>query len=178
MGCSSRRRCLLALLALVASATLTGCTSVPKPPPPPPLPAPRPPPPPPALPPTVLRAVIQALASVNPDVNNRPSPVTVRVYVLKRHAVFDSADFFALYDKDREALSAELVDREEFQLMPGASRLIEKPVAPEGAYIGVFAAFRDLERAQWRAVNAIIPRQANTFEIRLEQSNVTIIRQN
>jgi type VI secretion system protein VasD len=101
----------------------------------------------------------------------------VRVYILRRHAVFDSADFFALYEKDKETLGAELVDKEEFQLMPGASRLIEKPMTADSVYIGVFAAFRDLERAQWRAVNAIIPRQANSFEIRLEQRNVTIIRQ-
>jgi type VI secretion system protein VasD len=124
----------------------------------------------------VLRAEIRTQANVNPDASNRPSPVTVRLYLLKRHAVFDTADFFALYEKDKETLGAELVDREEFQLMPGASRLIEKPMTSDTVYIGVFAAFRDLERARWRAVNAIIPRQANTFEIRLEQNNVTITR--
>ena len=55
--------------------------------------------------------------------------MTVRVYGLKTRSVFDGADFFALYDKDKETLGAELVEREEFQLKPGDTRLIDKPVA-------------------------------------------------
>jgi type VI secretion system protein VasD len=126
----------------------------------------------------LLRATLNALASVNPDVRGRPSPVTVRVYGLKTRSVFDGADFFALYDKDKETLGAELVEREEFQLKPGDTRLIDKPVAAGITHLAVFAAFRDVERAQWRSVMAIIPKQTNNLEIRLEQNSVSILRKN
>jgi type VI secretion system protein VasD len=174
MPFSSRRRRLLALLGTALSALAAGC-GAPKPAGPP-LPAPRPPPPPPPPPPTLLRATLNALASVNPDARGRPSPVTVRVYGLKTRSVFDGADFFALYDKDKETLGGELVEREEFQLKPGDTRLIDKPVAAGITHLAVFAAFRDVERAQWRAVMAIIPNQTNNLEIRLDQSSVTIVR--
>ncbi len=172
----SLRRRLCTFLAAVPAALMAGCASAPKPPPKPPLPAPRPPPAAAPPPPVTLKVMIGALANVNPDVRNRPSPVTVRVYGLRRPALFESADFFALYEKDKETLGADLVDKEEFQLKPGERRQVEKPLPPEFAYVAVFAAFRDLERAQWRAVTAIIPKQTNSFEIRLEHNNATIVR--
>jgi type VI secretion system protein VasD len=177
MNMPSRRRRLLVLLCAAASAALAGCAG-PKPPPPPPLPSPRPPPAPPPPPPTALKATLIARDSVNPDLRGRPSPVTVRVYLLKSRTAFEGADFFALYDKDKETLAADLLEREEFLLKPGDTRLIEKPLASGNVHVAVFAAFRDIERAQWRAVMTIIPRQLNTLEISLEQSMVTIVRRN
>jgi len=177
MHCSRRRRQLLALFSAAVSAAGMGCAG-PKPPPKPPLPAPRAPPPSPPPPPTVLRATLIAQASVNPDIRGRPSPVTVRVYGLKTRSVMDNAHFFALFEKDKETLGADLVDREEFQLQPGDTRLIEKQLTADFAHLGVFAAFRDVERAQWRDVMTMIPRQLNRLEIVLEQNSVTIVRQN
>jgi type VI secretion system protein VasD len=156
MRFSSRRRQLLTLATLAA---LAGCA---KPPPPP----------------TLLKAQMSAQTNVNPDARKRPSPVTVRVYTLKARAAFDNADFFALYEKDKETLGADLVDKDEFQLKPGENRSLDKLLAPEVAYLGVFAAFRDLERAQWRTVVTVVPRTVNVLQIVLEQSNVTIMKKN
>lgn len=171
-----RRRQILSLLALATASALSGCGSAPKPPPP--LPAPRQPPAPPPPPPTALSAVLSAQASVNPDVRGRPSPVSVRVYTLKRRTAFESADFFALFERDAATLGGDLVDKEEFQLMPGDTRQIDKVLTPDITFIGVFAAFRDLERAQWRSAMAVIPRQKNVLRIELQQSSVSIERRN
>lgn len=147
-----RRRWLLVL----ALATLAGCGGPPKPKP------------------TVLKATVTAQADVNPDARGRPSPVTVRLYGLKSRAVFDSADFFALYDKDRETLAADMVEKEEFQLKPGESRVIDKTLAPEVTHVAVFAAFRDLERAQWRMAVAVPPGQVSNLRVLLTKSSITI----
>ncbi len=159
MRFSLRRRQLLALAASAVIGALAGCAS--KPPPP-----------------TLLKAQLSAQANVNPDARNRPSPVTVRVYALKARAAFDNADFFALYEKDKDTLGADLVEKDEFQLKPGETRSLEKLLLPEIVYLGVFAAFRDLERAQWRTVVTVVPRTVNVLQIRLEQSNVTIVKKN
>jgi type VI secretion system protein VasD len=151
-----------AALTALTSLTLTGCSSPPKPPPP--------------ATPTVLAAAVTANANVNPDARGRPSPVTVRIYGLKSRAAFDGADFFALDEKDKQTLGSDLVDKEEFQLKPGENRPLGKQLAPDILYLGVFAAFRDLERAQWRAVVRILPGQISVFEIRLEKSSVTIVK--
>ena len=156
MRFSLRRRQVLTLAVSATAVVIAGCAAKP-------------------LPPTLLKAVLSAQANVNPDARNRSSPVTVRVYGLKARAAFDNADFFSLYDKDKETLGADLVEKDEFQMKPGETRSLDKLLVPEIVYLGVFAAFRDLERAQWRTVVAVVPRQINTLQILLEQSKVTIV---
>ena len=146
------------MLGVVMFALLAGCA---KPPPPP----------------TVIKAVISAQGNVNPDARNRPSPVTVRVYGLKSRAIYDTADFFALYEKDKETLGADLVFKEEFQMMPGENKSLDKLVPGDVVYLGVFAAFRDLERAQWRRVVTVAPQKTSTVQISLDRSSVTVLNQ-
>ena len=72
--------------------------------------------------PTAIRADIVATADVNPDARGRPSPVVVKVFELKSLAAFETADFFSLFDKDKETLGGELLARDEFSLIPGDKR--------------------------------------------------------
>lgn len=122
-----------------------------------------------------LRATMDVQAAVNPDSRGRPSPVVVRVYALKSLAAFNSASFFSLYGKDKETLGAELIDSEELQLLPGEKRDFQREYSPESRYIGVFAAFRDVERAHWRDSIALDARKKIKLQIRLENTNVTIV---
>jgi type VI secretion system protein VasD len=114
------------------------------------------------------------LPNGNPDLRGRPSPVVFRFYELKSLATFPTAEFFTLAEKDKETLGAELVAREEFQLAPGQQQKFERKLDPETRYIGAVAAFRDLERAQWRASMAVVPNRTTPIEIRLDESKVTI----
>ena len=143
---------------LIVVAGLAACAS---PPPPPPKP-------------TIIQATIDVRPSTNPDPRGRPSPVVLRFYELKSLAPFSSADFFSLFDRDKEVLAAELVAREEYQLTPGENRQFERKLQPETRYIAVIAAFRDLERAQWRASMPVVPQQTTPVVIRLEASNVSL----
>jgi len=148
-----RRRLLIALPVLAVAA---GCA---KPPPKP----------------TLVKVVFNAQANVNPDASGRPSPVTVRMYGLKSRAAYDTADFFALYEKDKETLGGDLVFKEEFQLLPNESKTLDKQLPPEVVYLGMFAAFRDLERSAWRRVATFVPHQANNLQVVIERSSVTVL---
>lgn len=109
----------------------------------------------PAVTPVTLTVV--ASANVNPDARNRASPILVRVYSLKSTGTFDSADFFSLFEKDQATLGAELVQREEILLKPGDSKLLKMTLAADVKAIAVMGAYRDLERARWRAVRSVEP---------------------
>ena len=126
MRSSRNARFSLALVALVLAA----CASAPPPPKP-----------------TILQITLDVAANVNPDAHGRPSPVVVRLYELKSLAVFGSTDFFSLDERGKETLGPELVTLEEFQLAPGTKRQFERKPQGETQYIGVAAAFRDLERS-------------------------------
>src|SRR5947207_3053449 len=87
--------------------------------------------------PATIAATLDAHANVNPDARGRPSPVIVRFYELKSLAAFNAADFFSMFDRDKETLGAELVAREEFDLRPGEKRPLARTLQPDTRYIGV-----------------------------------------
>jgi type VI secretion system protein VasD len=97
-----------------------------------------------------VKVTLEASTDLNPDQRGRPSPVTVKLFELKSLASFDKADFFSLFDRERETLGAELVGRDELVLKPGQQISQERKLAPEVQFIGIMVGYRDLERAQWR----------------------------
>jgi type VI secretion system protein VasD len=125
-------------------------------------------------PPTVVQLAIDVDAGVNPDSRGRASPLMVRYFELRSLAAFDGADFFSLFERDKETLGAELVAREEFQLQPKEQRKLERTLQPDTRYVGVVAAYRDLERATWRAAVAVTPEKVNPVTIRLDARKVTM----
>jgi type VI secretion system protein VasD len=142
-----------AVLAAAATLFLSACGGPPKP--------------------AQVSGTIEASTSVNPSVSRRPSPVTVRVYELKTATAFNSADFVSLYQRDQAELGADLLGREEFSLAPGESRPYNKTLSPDTRFIGVFAAYRDLERARWRAVLPVQPGKKHRIVIRAEELSVS-----
>jgi type VI secretion system protein VasD len=104
-------------------------------------------------PPLVAHARIVVGADVNPDSSGRPSPVVVRLYQLRDDGEFAAADFFPLYDKEKETLAKSLISRQEYVLSPGESRDLDLPVDAQTRFLGVLAAFRDIRTAHWRALS-------------------------
>ena len=100
------------------------------------------------------------------------------MYELKASAQFESADFLSLYDKDQAVLGADIVVRDEFVLQPGEKKTVNKPLPADTKFIGVVAAFRELERARWRALVAVLPNMNNLIAINLDgiavQTTVTV----
>ena len=145
-----------ALAGLCIAAALAGCASAPKPT-------------------QVTGGSIEGTAQLNPSVNKRPSPLVLRVYELKNATAFNSADFVALYERDKAELAADIVSREEIILQPGETRpFAPKTLAPEVKFIAVMGAFRDLERSQWRSVAAVLPGQKQRVLIRADGLAVSV----
>jgi type VI secretion system protein VasD len=116
--------------------------------------------------PTQVNGTLQASAQINPSVSRRPSPLLVRVYELKTAASFNAADFMSLYQRDQTELATDLVGKEEFMLAPGETKVFAKTLSPETRFLGVMAAYRDVEHARWRSIVAIQPGQVQQVTIR------------
>ena len=121
-----------------------------------------------------LSGTISAAADLNPSVTQRPSPLALRLYELRATTAFDKADFIALYQSDQATLGPELVARDELVVQPGDSRSYQRQLQPDTRFIGVLAAFRDLERAVWRAVAPIQPGRAQRITIRADRLAVAL----
>jgi len=122
------------VLALVCLAVLTACAS---------------------KPPKPVKTHTDVIVStdVNPDASGRASPIVVRVFQLRNDGEFVAADFFPLYDKEKEILGASFISREEYVLAPGEKRTLDVPINADARFIGVIAAYRDIRSSHWRAIS-------------------------
>ena len=99
-----------------------------------------------------VKGEISASADLNPDYRGRPSPVVLILFQLGAADAFRNADFFSLYDPSAAVLGGDLIDRSQMMLQPGEMRPFEAEFSEDARYIGVIAAFRDIEHAEWRGL--------------------------
>ena len=119
---------------------------------------------------------MRAGADTNPNRDGRPSPIVLRLYLLKADAAFSNADYFPLFDDDRRLLGADLVSREEHELFPGQTLYVEIPFAAETRFIGVAGGYYDISRATWRAIAPAPGRKRRSVHVAAiaERTRVTV----
>ncbi|TPW43765.1 type VI secretion system lipoprotein TssJ [Mixta tenebrionis] len=89
---------------------------------------------------------VQALPPVNDS-----APLKLRVLVLKSDADFMSADFYSLQNNAAAVLGSNLLNSEQFFLMPGQlKKTLSGQLMPEARYIGVMAEYQALNGKKWR----------------------------
>ena len=96
--------------------------------------------------------------TLNPDLHGRASPVVLRVYELSAWQAFHNSDFFNLYDDAEQLLKGDLLSVQEIVVRPGQSYTHEMHLNPQTRYIGIAAAFRDIQDARWRLISEANPR--------------------
>lgn len=125
-------------------------------------------------PPGVVDLSIKAAEDINPDGDGKPAPALVRVYQLASPVKFENADFFLLFEKEKETLGADLVGREEIAVAPGETKTLNQPLKPNVTHIGVVAAFRDIDKATWRAVVDVPPNGTTKLESEVEKLTIDL----
>lgn len=117
---------------------------------------------------------IAASADVNPNPEGRPSPIVLRVFELRTADAFRNADFFSLYRDSKKVLGQDLLGQQEFELHPGETRDFKQQLPVGTRFVGVVAAFRDLDRASWRALAAVPAKSKVALQIRLSRLSVSV----
>ncbi len=134
--------------------------------------------PPPAPPPVKsVNLVLFGSSSINPGLNERPAPVLVRIYELKAVTAFDAADYFALNDKERESLGADLLSRDDYQIKPGERLQVARKLNAGTKRLAAMVAFRDLERSVWKASVAISDPPPDEIRILIDARRVQVLVQ-
>jgi type VI secretion system protein VasD len=106
----------------------------------------------PAPAPPVAVVSMRAQPDVNPGPDGHPSPIVLRLYLLKADAAFGNSDYFPLFDDDKKVLGGDLVSREEKELFPGQTMSLEIPFAAETRFIALAGGYHDAGSASWRAI--------------------------
>jgi len=109
-----------------------------------------------------------AIAGLNPGANGQAAPVRVRIFELKNAATFGRSDYFALADRAQSTLGLDLLDQDEVMVQPGQQLSIQRDLDPSTRQIGLLVGYRELDRAQWRTVLNVPPRQYTEYQISLD----------
>ena len=132
--------------------------------------------------PTTITVDFYASPEMNPNRHGRASPLVVRFYILNSVTEFNHAEFFALYDEDRELLSKDMIAREELRLSPGEDETFSQVIKPEHVpgrtlYLGVLAAYRQLDQSRWRAWTSVPAEATTVVTVHLERSAISLQQQ-
>jgi len=105
--------------------------------------------------PAPYTVTISATTGINPDRENRATPVQVRLFELQNSSNFERIDFYTLFDKDEQALGPDVLSKEQLTLQPGQQVTLFRKAKPDARMLGVFVAFKNLESSSWRAVTPL-----------------------
>lgn len=97
-----------------------------------------------------LNANLIAAQNVNPNIYNRPSPVVVVLYQLKDINKFNGADFNSLYQNPQQALGGDFISAQQVEVAPGRTAVFKGKLDKKTKYLGVVAAYSNIDRAIWR----------------------------
>lgn len=119
---------------------------------------------------TDLKLTLQVSSDINPDDNNRPSPVFVRFYQLKSTTAFDKADFIDIYERDKEIFGGDIINKQTLKpLVPGETRTERLVLEPGTRAIAIYAEFSQYAGSTYKVVFPItennVIRNAETVRI-------------
>lgn len=128
---------------------------------------------------TDLKLNFIAEGNINPDENKRPSPVFVRLYELKSSATFNKADFIDLYERDKEVLGGDLLNKQMLKpLSPGVSRTDNLVLKSGATQIGLYVEFSQYRGSSYKATFPITLNNVmkNEVTIKISGNEISFVK--
>lgn len=122
-----------------------------------------------------IELAIASQPNVNPDHSGRPSPVIVKVLELRSDLVFKQAEFQTMFDTPLQVLGADLVAADELVFIPGEARRVAYQPTPNTKWIGIVAGFRQIDRALWRIIKPVDPKDKNWLSFELNDASIILV---
>ncbi len=98
------------------------------------------------------KITLYANPNVNPDDNNRPSPIRIKIYELAARTTFDNLDFQGLFINGSTLLSDELISEETFVIQPNETLSHKIGLSKAATHIAIVAAYRKIDEARWKHI--------------------------
>ena len=127
--------------------------------------------------PPKIRGAVVAETPLNTVSSGESTSVVLRVFELTSDNAFGQQDFFGLYRSAKEVLGDEFRRVDELVILPESITLIpERELDPDTTHIGLLAAYRDWEKAEWRALLELPDKKEVTIHIQMYDNvvNVTV----
>lgn len=99
-----------------------------------------------------LEMKVASVNYLNPDVNGMAAPVVVTLYQLKSKYAFKQSSFDSLSNNAASVLGDNLIDKQVIEIQPGQSKQFPLKLSTNTQYIGVVAAYRNIDKANWQSL--------------------------
>jgi type VI secretion system protein VasD len=106
--------------------------------------------------------------------SNEGAPLIVHCYELSGKGAFTAATYDRLLDDDQEELGKDMLNRDRVDFDPGQTWELERELDASTRYIGVFAAYRDPSRGQWRVIIETPPDETTVSTIKLGEREIEL----
>jgi type VI secretion system protein VasD len=123
---------------------------------------------------TLLNIRVTAEHGASKGPSGQALRISVLLYELSSNGKFLRADFFGLYDDAAKLLGADLIATERVNLLPGGTERLTRKVAPNVRYLGVLAAYRNIDAVSWRDAIAVQPNQINGIAVEVRAEGVSV----
>jgi len=121
---------------------------------------------------------IAATEDVNPDLENRPSPIILHIIELTAIDEFNRADYFSLTLNDAQALGGDVLNKTEVILTPGSEKVVKLELDEKIAYLGFVAGYRDIDNSLWRLSQSVRPGKTDWISVNLAKQQISIVEVN
>lgn len=119
---------------------------------------------------------LSATETLNPDSDDRPSPVVLHVFELADDRQFSREDFLSLYEGAAARLGKDLIGSVALkEITPGEERVETLPLSAEVKYIGVMAEFIQYRDAEALLVFPVLEHNQTVKSIRLDENRIAIV---
>ena len=106
---------------------------------------------------------------INPDKSGRASPVVVKIFELSSRTIFDTQDFFTLYESPEKILGPDLLKKDELELQPDQIKEQKLVLNKNTRYIGFVVAYRNIDGSRWRSVVEASPTGYKNITMNIEK---------
>jgi type VI secretion system protein VasD len=124
---------------------------------------------------TDLTIAFKVDADINPDDRKTPSPLFIRMYEFKATKMFEKANFLDIFEKDKEALGADLVAKQRLKrLKPGEDAEFSFVLDKSTQYVGIYAEFLEYKNATYKVIIPVVKSNVITTSATIHVSGNTI----
>lgn len=118
---------------------------------------------------TTANITLYAAQDINPDQDNRASPLVIRVFKLADERQFGREDFLNLYEDAENRLGRDLIDTVVLkEIAPGEIRTEEFELAPDVKYLGLLAEFVNYQDADAITIIPITAHTDNDIDLQIK----------
>lgn len=114
------------------------------------------------------RVNIQSAQYLNPDMYGNASPVVVTIYQLKTPYTFKQATYQALAANSSKVLGTDLIDKNVIEVRPNSHQTVYQPLSPNTQYLGIVAAYRNIDQSKWRTTVKVVNEKGKSTVINLD----------